>query len=367
MERRYTVSIDRIAIALLLAVFALSVYRAATQSITVSEATTFDRWIRPPIRDILPQPYDPNNHVLNTLLVKRSVGLLRLSEFSMRVPALLGGALYLWAVYRLSRRLAGAGPLLLAAVALMILHPRILDSLCVARGYSLALALFLSAIEAMLAGRTGLAAFCLGLAPAADLAFLWPAAALGLVYIGVEIARGRAEWIAVIERFAIPSIATGFILLAIPLSHAQPGNLVEPAERQPIWLVPLVSVALVAAVRRADSKPLSVAALSVAALLPAWYISQIRVQPRNAGARKMVEVLQRDAAGRHVEIYSTRELAPVLSFYRARYRLSNWEPVGHQPANGNYDYYVLDPQDTETVAQRHLQVLYRDAGLLLAR
>ena len=171
MQFRSTEWINKVALALLLAVFALNVYRAATQSITVPEAVAFDRWIRPPLRDILPQPYDPANHILNTLLVKRTVALFRLSEFSFRLPSLLGGALYLWAVYRLARRLLGTGPLFLAGLALMSLAPP-----------SLALALFTWAIV-FLVGQAlspanprnlNLAAICLGLSAASDLAFLLP-------------------------------------------------------------------------------------------------------------------------------------------------------------------------------------------------
>src|SRR5690348_15294868 len=80
MESSSTVWISRAAVILLVALFAVNVYRAATQSITADEAVTFVRWVRPPLRDLIPQPYDPNNHVLNSVLVKRSVGLFRLSE-----------------------------------------------------------------------------------------------------------------------------------------------------------------------------------------------------------------------------------------------------------------------------------------------
>ena len=180
MERPSTASIDRVACLLLLAVFAVNLYRAATQSITTPEAITFDRWVRPPLRDILPQPYDPDNHLLNTLLIKRSVALFRLSEFSFRLPSLLGGALYLWAAYRLSRRLLGTGPLFLAGVALLILHPP-----------NLALAFYLWAIELMLAGSLNLAGICLGLSAPADLAFLWARDRDGLHFSG-DSAESRA-------------------------------------------------------------------------------------------------------------------------------------------------------------------------------
>ena len=78
MELTSTAS-TRIALALLSGLFVMNVYVAATQSITMEEALTFDQSIRPPIRDILRQ-YNASKHLLNVILIKRSVGLLRLSE-----------------------------------------------------------------------------------------------------------------------------------------------------------------------------------------------------------------------------------------------------------------------------------------------
>lgn len=319
MESRFTGSINRVSCALLLAIFALNVYRAATQSITVPEAVTFDRWVRPPLRDILPQPYDPDNQVLNTLLIKRSVALFRLSEFSFRLPSVLGGGLYLWAAYRLSRRLLGAGPLFVAAVALMVLNPLIL-----------ALAFFTWAFELLLAGNLNLAGICLGLSAAADLAFLWPAVALGTAFLLFTLATEPSRWIPVTERFLIPAVAAGFVFLAIPLSHAQAGSLMRTESLQR-WLVPYSH----------------------------W--------PQDTHARALVQALRRDAAGRHVEIGASPELEPILGFYRARYRLANWEPMRQKPLTGNFDYYVLDRHDEALVSERHLQVIYRDSGLVLAR
>ena len=68
-----------------------------------------------------------------------------------------------------------------------------------------------------------------------------------------------------------------------------------------------------------------------------------------------------------VEIGASPGLEPILGFYRTRYRLANWEPLRQKPLSGNLDYYVLDAHDAALVSERHLQVLYRNSGLLLAR
>ena len=347
-------SIDLVACALLLAVFAVNLYRDATQSISTAEAVAFDRWVRPPLRDVLPQPYDPHNRVLKTLLVKRSVALFRLSEFSFRLPELLGGGLCLWAVYRLSRRFLGTGALLLGGIALLALNPP-----------GLALGLFLWAIELMLAENLNLAGICLGLSAAADLAFLFPAAALGIAFLTIRLAGEPSRWVSLAERFVIPAVTTGFIFLAIPLSHAQPGSLTGIAKLLPLWLVPSASVALLALIRKIESQPVKAAALAIACVIAAFY--QYHAWPRDTGARALVQALRRDAAGRHVEIGASRDLEPILSFYRARYRLANWEPMRHKPLDGHFDYYMLNGHDAALVSERHLQVIYRGSGFVLAR
>ncbi|MGB9606283.1 MAG: hypothetical protein ACPL88_10455, partial [Bryobacteraceae bacterium] len=134
-----------IAAALLLAgLGCVSVYRAATQSITADEAFTYNHFAGgdEPVR-----VYDANNHVLFTWLARASVGVFGLSELSLRLPAVLGGWFYLAAVSVLARRLYGRGWLFLLAVAALALNPFVLDFLSAARGYGLALALLMWAIH----------------------------------------------------------------------------------------------------------------------------------------------------------------------------------------------------------------------------
>jgi hypothetical protein len=56
-----------------------------------------------------------------------------------------------------------------------------------------------------------------------------------------------------------------------------------------------------------------------------------------------------------------------LNFYRARYRLAAWEPLERKPLTETFDYYVLTLPDAGLADARHLRVLYRDSGLVLAR
>jgi len=75
------------------ALFALAwaVARAATQSITIDEADTYLQWVDRP-GQLWAQI--SNNHILNSLLMRLSTWLFGLSEITVRLPALVGAALY---------------------------------------------------------------------------------------------------------------------------------------------------------------------------------------------------------------------------------------------------------------------------------
>jgi hypothetical protein len=192
-------------------IFAWSVFRAATESVTPGEAWNYDRFIGPHWNESLAQ-FDTNNHILNTILVRISTARIHLTEFSLRMPSLLFGALYLWAAYRISRRWFGSGRMFLAVLGILVLNPLILDAMSEARGYGMALACWMWALELVASGGSmAMAGVLLGLSASGSLAFLAPAAALMLV------ARGRRKW----EYMPQLAILTAFMLLILPLNHAE--------------------------------------------------------------------------------------------------------------------------------------------------
>jgi 4-amino-4-deoxy-L-arabinose transferase-like glycosyltransferase len=127
-----------LSIAILLFAFGVSVYRAKTQTIAHDEALTYEWFLDQGVYDVL--RYNPANHVLQTLLAKPLVKVFGVSEFTLRVPSLLGAAIYLLAVYLLCRKLFGEGLLLVLSTAMLALNPLVMDFMPAARGYSLGLA-----------------------------------------------------------------------------------------------------------------------------------------------------------------------------------------------------------------------------------
>src|ERR1700746_1357962 len=88
------------AIALLVFLSGVNVYRAATQAITHDEAVTWE-WLPFTFRSVSPFFYSTaaNHHPLHNLLAKLSSDFFGLSEFSLRIPSLLGGFFYFYTVY----------------------------------------------------------------------------------------------------------------------------------------------------------------------------------------------------------------------------------------------------------------------------
>lgn len=125
------------ALLLLIFIFSLSVYRAATQPIAHDEALEYTWFLDGGVLSAL--QFNSTNHVLFTLLAKPCVKLLGVTEFTLRLPALVGAAFYLIGAYLLSSKLFGEKLLMLASVALLCLHPTTMDFMAAARGYSLGL------------------------------------------------------------------------------------------------------------------------------------------------------------------------------------------------------------------------------------
>ena len=184
----------------LAALLAVSLYRAMTQPVTPGEAWNYDRFIAPALAESL-STFDVNNHVLNTLLVRISTARFHLTELSLRLPSLLAGVFYLWVVFPYGAPLVRRTVCqLLAVIGLLTLNPIVVDALSEARGYGMALASWMWALELMLESaesfspkKLNLSAMCLGLSVAASLAFAAPAVALLVVFFAWSWSPERAH------------------------------------------------------------------------------------------------------------------------------------------------------------------------------
>ena len=217
------------ALVLLVAVFCLNVYRAVTQSITTDEAFTYQRFVSTPSAGLV-ERFDANNHVLNSLLSKTSVTLFGLKEWTLRLPSVAGGALYLFAVYRLCFLLFGGGAWSFLAAAVLATNPFLMDHLSAARGYGLALAFLLLSVYELVRSAEATpfrslyaAGICCGLSIAANMTSLFPVTALTVAFIAVTAATGRFQIKRVWDEFVVPMSLVSFLFLVLPLSRLE-GN-----------------------------------------------------------------------------------------------------------------------------------------------
>lgn len=132
---------DVAAAAIILIALTAAGYRAATQSITIDEAITYNIFICQPVHWMMTM-YSTNHHVLHSMVAKVATWILGVNEFALRLPALIGGAMFMVCIYRIARRLTGPtwwAPLALAAATL---SPYTLDYIAISRGYGLAMGLY---------------------------------------------------------------------------------------------------------------------------------------------------------------------------------------------------------------------------------
>jgi hypothetical protein len=132
--------------------------RALTLSITHDEAFSWNHVVQHPFMEIVsyntsPGPGSPNNHILNSLLMKLCAELFGPSAFVLRLPSLLAYLFYLVFSSLICKRLKNP-ILIIAGFLLLNIDPYLLEFFGLARGYALANAGLLGAIYFLLEWKT---------------------------------------------------------------------------------------------------------------------------------------------------------------------------------------------------------------------
>ena len=207
----------------------VNVYRAVTQSIVQDEALTYHWFLAGPV-SLMFQTYDPNHHFLHTYLCKVFVTLFGLSEWSMRLASLLGGAFYLGMVVVLCKFVFGEGWVFLLTAGFLMLHPLVLDFLSAARGYGLALAFFLFSLYHLLRALTDdperrrlwMASAGAGLSLASNFSLAYAVGAVSLLFFAaVRARRSRLSVGGAALHYVAPAAAIDIVLMLAPLSAAK--------------------------------------------------------------------------------------------------------------------------------------------------
>lgn len=186
---------------------AFLLFRAQSLSFTHDEALTYLHAIRPGIGRLFAFGYpNANNHLLNSALAWCSYRMFGNAEWALRLPNVLAFGIFVFAAYRLmSRRLRAT--LVVPGLLLVVCNPFQLDFFALCRGYGLALAFTLLALDfaasslddpsrRTLASRKANsvgAGACAALATLANLAWLNFAVALAVVAGALQFVRARRD------------------------------------------------------------------------------------------------------------------------------------------------------------------------------
>ena len=206
----------------------LSVFRAYSQAITLDEADTYFWFVARSANHIW-EPF-PNNHVLNTLLIWVSIHLFGTSSLVLRVPALLGAAIYIAAAYCLSRSVTHRRSLQLPVFICLVYNPLILDFMAAARGYGLANGFLLAAIAIPIwqdrtgyfsfRGSCGLASMALGLSFCANFSFAFVNFAVFVFLLAWALRhKGSDSPIRILGLCVLPGLLVTLLICGYPLTH----------------------------------------------------------------------------------------------------------------------------------------------------
>lgn len=401
----------------LVSIFAYDIFRAANIAITVDEAFTYLDFVRPPLQDSI-KYFDANNHVLHTLACRGVTRLLGVNEFKLRIPALAGAAVYLYFVFRLTRKLFGETWIMLGCALWLAAHPQPLDFQSLARGYGLAMACFLAAITFWSEEKPDWAGLLLGLSVCFNLVFLVPAVATLMVmrkwratliavavavpvlwpplsharrdnfYFGTASALESAKSIFQVDfqettnRILFPLFAAGVFLTSLAPKGSVVGRLAlvallsggalvgahslarvaYPLERTGIYWVPIAVLGLFSAVPdrlRTPAAILSLAAVPffLKACTPGFY------EPwrMNAGDRRIVDRIRKESP--QPSVVASHALSYTLRFYLGD------APVKRVEDKADGEFWVLLLEHKPIVEERKLSMIYTDpvSGVILAR
>lgn len=132
----------------------LVTFKAFHNPVTHDEAFTAIHYTQYSYWEIMMYPDSwPNNHILNTLLIKLFSSIFGMEQWAIRIPNLLAFLLYSFAIFRIvSSTLRFDSFMFLPASILFICNPYLLDFFSLARGYGLCIGLSTLSVSYLVTG-----------------------------------------------------------------------------------------------------------------------------------------------------------------------------------------------------------------------
>jgi len=195
--------------------------------VTIDEAYSYNQYASGGIPGIYLSGFDANNHVLHSTLLWISTSLFGLHELTLRLPALFGSLLFLFALPGLVERVVHGVWMQRLVFLILVVNPQTLDLLCAGRGYSMALGLMVLALRWLFdfSDRQGpkelvRLSIATGLCCCANLSFTFVCLAILCTASVLVITRGRWR---LLYQLWLPGALVAFVVLSHPLSRALPG------------------------------------------------------------------------------------------------------------------------------------------------
>jgi hypothetical protein len=144
-ETTWSKHLPALLVALCLVVY--NIIRVLKVPITHDEAETYWLYATASFKNITANiPVTANNHMLNSLVTKLSIGVFGHHIFFLRLGNIMAQLVYLAFAYKLCRRLFGTESWILLAFLLLNLNPFLFDFWGLCRGYGLSIALMIASM-----------------------------------------------------------------------------------------------------------------------------------------------------------------------------------------------------------------------------
>ena len=191
------------------------------------------------------------------------------------------------------------------------------------------------------------------------------------VAVGILAAVGAAA--AVRSRRSLEGIVGGTLAITLVVLLAAHRWLHAPfPEGGAVYLIALCTLLVSAIVFKWNRKAANIAFQVGAIGLAVVYVSNTgwtsyRGAEEFEGGRNLAKTLRAEVGRRSVRIAVSPSAEPIINYYRTRLRQGNWQRIERKPVERSADYFVLAGPDRSLVGPWGLHVLYKDAGLVLAR
>jgi hypothetical protein len=241
--------------------FVWAVVRAYVQALTGDEAQNYMFYGGRSIPAHWDWDAAAANHMLNSIGARLFTFLLGISAFSVRIPSLIGAAIYIYTMHRLCQMLSQEWKIRLPLFICLVYNPFIFDFYIAARGYGIGIAFLIAAITVAalwhlnykqepgggakeLITATAISSVCVALAFTANFSMAFVGVTVLLLILVWAMRADPARRWQVLAAGVIPGLLAILLIPSWALVHAQTGGIVAGVKTLKETLVSLVNASM---------------------------------------------------------------------------------------------------------------------------